>query len=65
MRVSALPERQRAALVLLHVQQLTVQQTAERMGCSVDAVRSLTKRATATLRDQLGDMHPLGAKEAS
>lgn len=63
--VAALPERQRAALVLRHVQELTVEQTAERMGCSTDAVRSLTKRATATLRDQLGDVQPVGPKEAS
>lgn len=61
--VAGLPERQRAAFVLRHVQELTVEETAARMGVSADAVRSLTKRATATLRDQLGDLLPVMSKE--
>lgn len=61
--VAALPERQRAAFVLRHVQELAVEETAARMDISADAVRSLTKRATATLRGQLGDLLPVSSKE--
>lgn len=61
--VAALPERQRNAFVLRHVQELTVEETATRMDTSVDAVRSLTKRATATLRGQLSDHLPVASKE--
>lgn len=63
--VAGLPERQRAAMVLRHVQGLSIEQTAERMGCSSDSVRSLTKRATATLRDRLAEVQPLGSREVS
>ncbi len=51
---AGLPVRQRDALVLRHVLDLSVEDTAARMGVSTDAVKSLTKRATAALRDQLG-----------
>ena len=61
--VAALPERQRTAFVLRHVQELTVEETAARIGASPDAVKSLTKRATATLRDQLGEHLPVTSKE--
>ena len=61
--VASLPERQRMALVLRHVVDLSAPATAARMGISSDAVRSLTKRATATLRDQLGDRTPLRSRE--
>lgn len=52
--VSGLPPRQRLAIVLRLVLDLSVADTAARMGASEDAVRSLTKRGAATLRDQLG-----------
>lgn len=61
--VASLPERQRMALVLRHVVDLSAPDTAARMGISHDAVRSLTKRATATLRAQLSDRTPLGSRE--
>lgn len=61
--VAALPERQRSAFVLRHVQELTVEETAAQMGASADAVRSLTKRAAATLRGQLGEHLPVVSKE--
>lgn len=61
--VAGLPERQRTALVLRHVLGLSIEQTAERMGCSSDAVRSLTKRAGSTLRAQLGEVQPLETRE--
>lgn len=51
--------------MLRHVLDLSAPETAQRMGISADAVRSLTKRATAALRDQL-DEHtvPLSIREA-
>lgn len=61
--VAALPDRQRTALVLRHVFGLSAPETAERMGITPDAVRSLTKRATATLRDQLGEHTTLASRE--
>lgn len=63
--VAALPERQRTALVLRHVLDLSAPETAQRMGITPDAVRSLTKRATAALRDQLGEhTEPISTREA-
>lgn len=62
--VAALPERQRVALVLRHLLELSAPEAAERMGITPDAVRSLTKRGTATLRAQLGDHTPIGSREA-
>lgn len=61
--VTSLPARQRSALVMRHVLDLSAPETAARMGISADAVRSLTKRATATLRDQLGEEASLGTQE--
>jgi RNA polymerase sigma factor (sigma-70 family) len=62
--VAALPERQRTAVVLRYAQQLSVEETAVFMGVSSDAVRSLTKRAAASLRGELGeDVDPV-VKEA-
>lgn len=62
--VASLPERQRTALVLRHVLGLSALDTAARTGISPDAVRSLTKRATATLRAQLGNPTRLASQEA-
>lgn len=61
---AALPERQRHALVLRHVLDLTVDDTAARMGISADAVKSLSKRATAALRQELGLPQPTLDREA-
>lgn len=61
--VAALPERQRTALVLRHVQGLSAPETADRMGITPDAVRSLTKRASATLRDRLDEPTTLASRE--
>lgn len=46
----ALPERQRAAVVLRYYEDLPEQQVAHAMGCSVTAARSLVFRAMGTLR---------------
>lgn len=62
--VAALPSRQRAVVVLRLVYDLSVQDVAAEMGVSVDAVKSLTKRAVATLRAELSDRVPaLGRQE--
>jgi RNA polymerase sigma-70 factor (sigma-E family) len=44
------PRRQRAALVLRFVQDLSVEQTAAAMGCSVGTVKSQTARGLDALR---------------
>lgn len=51
--VAQLPHRQREALILRYYLELSVAETADRMDVSADAVRSLTKRAVAALRDEL------------
>ena len=49
-----LPERQRVAMALRYLEDLSEQQTADVMGTTVSAVKSLTQRGTATLREHLG-----------
>lgn len=49
----ALPERQRAVVVLRYYEDLPEQQVAQAMGCSVTAARSLVFRAMETLRTQI------------
>lgn len=50
----ALPARQRAAVVLRYYEDLSEAETAEVLRCSVAAVKSLTTRATQTLRERIG-----------
>jgi RNA polymerase sigma-70 factor (sigma-E family) len=52
--LATLPERQRAAVVLRFYGDLSEQQVAEAMGCSVTAARSLVFRAMETLRQSIG-----------
>lgn len=52
--VAALPAKQRTALILRYYLDLPAAEAAERMGSTPGAVRALTKRAVATLRDELG-----------
>ncbi|MFF3216378.1 SigE family RNA polymerase sigma factor [Streptomyces sp. NPDC002886] len=52
-----LPRRQRAVLVLRYYQDLTVEQTAEILGCPNGTVTSLTARALTRLRDH-PDLRP-------
>ena len=58
-RVSAalrdLPERQRAALVLFHFEELSQVEVGEALGISDEAVESLLARARRTLRTSLKD----------
>jgi len=51
--VAALPESQRAALVLSRVDELRYQEIGEVLGCSEQAVKSLIFRATKALREGL------------
>jgi RNA polymerase sigma-70 factor (sigma-E family) len=48
-----LPQRQRTALVLRYFEDLSEQQTAEILGCSVGAVKALTTRGTQAMRRRL------------
>lgn len=51
--IQALPERQRAAIVLSHYQHLTNKEASEVMDISVDALESLLSRGRRTLKQSL------------
>ncbi|HEX2893279.1 MAG TPA: SigE family RNA polymerase sigma factor [Marmoricola sp.] len=51
--LAELPPRMRAAVVLRHVDDLSVEDTAAALGCSTGTVKSQTARALAKLRDSL------------
>lgn len=51
--VAALPERQRAALSLVHFEELTNIEAAKLLSVSVEALESLLARARRTLRERL------------
>ncbi len=51
--LGALPTRQRAALVLRYYEDLSERETAEVLGCSVAAVKSLVARGGETLRERI------------
>ena len=53
--VGALPEKQRAALLLSRVDGLAYRDVAEALGCSEGAVKALLFRATQTLKKRLRD----------
>ena len=53
--LQSLPRRQRTAVVLRHWEDLPVEETAHAMRCSPGAVRNLTMRGLATLRELLAD----------
>ncbi len=51
--LAGLPERQRAAVVLRHWLDLSEEQCASELGCSVGTVKSLASRGRAALRQTL------------
>jgi RNA polymerase sigma-70 factor (sigma-E family) len=53
-----LPHRQRAALILRYYVDLSEEQTADVLRCSVPAVKSLVTRATTSLRKQMRGATP-------
>jgi RNA polymerase sigma-70 factor (sigma-E family) len=53
--VRALPERQRAVVVLRYYEQLSERETAEALGVTVGTVKSQASRALDTLRGHLDD----------
>lgn len=54
--IYSLPENQKTAFVLTHIEDLPQKEVAEIMDMTVKAVESLLQRAKANLRKQLGDM---------
>jgi RNA polymerase sigma-70 factor (sigma-E family) len=59
--VAALPGRQRAILVLRFYCDLSVDQSAEILGCSPGTVKSQTARALEGVRRTLDPAHPAGS----
>ncbi|GAB3947838.1 SigE family RNA polymerase sigma factor [Micromonospora vulcania] len=55
--IAKLPIRQRQVIVLRYFEDLSVEQTAELVGCSTGTVKSYTSRALSRLRELLGDFH--------
>jgi RNA polymerase sigma-70 factor (ECF subfamily) len=53
--IQSLPENQRAALMLLRYEQMSYEQIAEVIGCSLSATKSLLHRAKTTLKDRLDE----------
>jgi RNA polymerase sigma factor (sigma-70 family) len=56
-RLAALPARQRAALVLRYYEDLSERETAEVLGCSPAAAKSLIARGTQALRGEIRGDH--------
>jgi len=63
--VTALPERQRAVVVLRYYEQLSEKEAADALGVNVGTVKSQASRALDTLRSRLGDRTDLAGWEAS
>ena len=55
--IKLLPYRQRAVIVLRFHLDLSLSETAESLGCSIAAVKSLQVRALGSLRSQLEEEH--------
>jgi len=58
--LSALPDRQREAVVLCHYQDLSNIEAAALMDISVEALESLLSRGRRALRQALADLSPKG-----
>ncbi|HYG92448.1 MAG TPA: SigE family RNA polymerase sigma factor [Nocardioides sp.] len=61
--LAGLPPRMRAAVVLRHVNDLSVEETADALGCSTGNVKSQTARGLAKLREAL--LQPASLPSAS
>lgn len=59
--LAGLTQRQREALVLVHLEQFTVTETAELLGISVGSVKTHLHRALRAMRKELSDLHEPGA----
>ena len=59
--IDNLPPRQREAVRLCHLAEITNIEAAQRMGLSVEAVESLLARARRNLRVSLADLAPCSA----
>jgi len=57
--LAGLPARMRAAVVLRHVEDLSVEDVAEALGCSAGTVKSQTARGIAKLREALESNQPV------
>ena len=55
--IDTLPDNQKTAFVLTHVEELSQEEVAEIMDLSVKAVESLLQRAKSYLRKKLGNMY--------
>lgn len=58
-----LTPRRRAAIVLRFYSDLTIEETADALGCSTGTVKSLTSRGLADLRESIGPDHPTGVRK--
>jgi RNA polymerase sigma-70 factor (sigma-E family) len=63
--LAALPQRQRAVLVLRYVEDLPEATVAELLGCSAGTVKSHAHRGLRALRATLGDLDSFAVNEAT
>jgi RNA polymerase sigma factor (sigma-70 family) len=61
----SLPKGQRAVVVLRFLNDLSVEATADALGCSVGNVKSQCARGLATLRDSLGAERRLNSRSTA
>ncbi len=63
--IHALPEKQRAAVIMHKYEELEYAQIAGILGCSVPAVKSLLFRAYEALRERLAHLEPRSSRAAA
>ena len=62
--LAELPPRMRAAVILRHLHDASVAETADALGCSEGTVKSQTARGLARLREALAGLQGSGARAA-